>query len=159
MKHFKVILVSCVVAGILAAFGYQLLPPSDAGRRAVNQLRTVQRFSLGPVGSSGCTSAGENAFFTILESRHASRLFRDLYERGTPEAKVYALCGLHLTRGGFEAYAARFSREATVVSWQGGCIVGEHSPSEAVAFITRGEIERYLSLYQEEQRTIASTAR
>lgn len=100
MKRFARVLILCASLAVLTLVTYQLLPPSKAGRQAVEQLASVRTFSLGPVGYGGSIPVCEDEFFAVLASSHSSRLFRDLYERGTPEAKLYALCGLRLSGGG-----------------------------------------------------------
>ena len=152
MKQISRILILIALLAV-AGFGvYHFLPPSQAGQRAVEQLAGVHTFSLGPVGYGGSIPEGEDQFFVILSSRHSSRLFCDLYERGTPEAKLYALCGLRLSHGDFDSYADRFVREVSVVDTQGGCIGSQHSSTEAVAAIRQGVIEQYLPLRREHER-------
>jgi len=155
-------LIAIVVVVMLAVIGfviYSALPPSEAGHRAVQQLQGVQTFSFGPVGAAGSIPEREDAFFVILSSRHSSALFRELFERGTPEARLYALCGLQLTRGGFDAHAARFVREATNVSTMGGCIGRDCTSAEAVTAIRQGVIEHYLPLRREIERARIEYAR
>jgi hypothetical protein len=148
MKHYKRIVIWGIAAAVSVIICYQLLPSSEAGRLAVERLATAHQFSLGPSGPRASISESEDAFFTILASRHSSRLFRDLYERGTPEAKCYVLCGLHLTYGGFNSYAARFTQETVKISTLGGCIVGEHTSPELVSAIRQGRAEQYLPFRQ-----------
>ncbi|MBK8001675.1 MAG: hypothetical protein IPK15_23965 [Verrucomicrobia bacterium] len=151
LKRFAYIIVTLVVIGIVA---YQLLPPSAAGRAAVTQLAKVDTFSFGGVGYAGSIPEREDWFFTILSSRHSERLFRELFEQGTIEARLYALAGLHVTdKGGFRECAARFTREGARVQTQGGCIASDCTTTEAVTAVERGVIERYLKLRKEYVRT------
>jgi hypothetical protein len=152
MKRFARILIVCASLGAVALVVYQLLPPSAAGQHAVEQLASVRTFSLGPVGYAGSIPEREDHFFSVLASRHSSRLFRDLYERGTPEAKLYALCGLRLSHGGFEAYATRFTQETTNIATLGGCIGRDCTPSEAISALRQGVVERYLPLRRDHER-------
>ena len=139
-----------VVIGIIA---YQLLPPSQAGRAAVAQLAKVDRFSFGGVGYADSLPEREDWFFTILSSRHSGRLFRDLFEQGTMEARLYALAGLHVTnRGSFRECAARFALEGSRVQTQGGCTGSDCTTAEAVADVERGDVERYLKFRREHIR-------
>ncbi len=160
MKRSYLIAISVVVVLALIGFvTYSALPPSEAGRRAVEQLQSVKTFSFGAVGAAGSMPAREDAFFVVLSSRHSSALFRELFERGTPEARLYALCGLRLTRGGFDTYAARFVRETRNVSTMGGCIGRDCTSAEAVTAIRQGVIERYLPLRREVERARIEYAR
>jgi len=152
MKRFTRILILCASFAVLALLVYQLLPSSETGRHAVEQLASVRTFSLGPVGAAGSIPEREDQFFTVLASRHSSRLFRDLYECGTPEAKLYALCGLRLSHGGFESYAIRFTQETTNITTLGGCSGRDCTSSEAISAIRQGVVERYLPLRREVER-------
>lgn len=136
----------CAALTAAALMAYQCLPPSESGLKAVELLKIERTFSLGPVGPEGKVPASVDQFFIILDSRHSSRLFRDLYERGTAEAKVYALCGLWLTHGGFDNYAARFPHEVEKVSTSSACFRNECSPSEMVNAIRDGALDRQLML-------------
>ena len=151
MKRFAILAVALVFIGIVV---YQLLPPSEAGRGAVSRLAKVETFSFGGVGVAGSIPEREDWFFAILSSRHSERLFRDLFEQGTIEARLYALAGLHVTdRSSFRDCAARFIREASRVQTQGGCIASDCTTTEAVAAVERGDVERYFKLRREHVRT------
>ncbi|MBL9133770.1 MAG: hypothetical protein JNG86_21345 [Verrucomicrobiaceae bacterium] len=147
MKAFPRIAILFVGLSVLALVTYLMLPPSESGQRAVQQLKSVRIFSLGPVGPSGSIPESVDQFFAILDSRHSSRLFRELYEHGTAEAKVYALCGLWLTRGGFDSYAGRFPHEVEKVSTFSSCFRNECAPSEIVNAIREGALDHQLMLF------------
>ena len=150
LRRFAIIAVTLVVIGIGV---YQVLPPSEGGRAAVAQLAKVDWFSFGGVGYAGSTPEREDWFFTILSSRHSERLFRDLFEQGTIEARLYALAGLQaINSGSFRECAARFGKEGSRVRVQGGCIGRDVTTAEAVAAIERGDVERYLKLRVEHGR-------
>ncbi|GEP43267.1 hypothetical protein [Brevifollis gellanilyticus] len=144
MKRFGRILALGLILGALAFVIYQLRPPSEAGQKAMAQLAGAQTFSLGAVGPGGSISKDEDLFFAVLASRHSSQLFGDLFERGTPEARLYALCGLRLTRGDFEGCAKRFTRDCSTVSTVSGCIGRDIAASEMVSAIREGMVEQYL---------------
>lgn len=146
MKTLPRIVILFVGLSALALVTYLMLPPSECGQQAVQQLKSVSAFSLGPVGPSAIIPESVDQFFAILDSRHSSRLFRELYERGTAEAKVYALCGLWLTHGGFDRYADRFTHEVEKVSTFSSCFQSECSPSEIVNAIRDGALDHQLIL-------------
>ncbi len=152
MKRIVRILILVVVTAVVGVGIYHFLPPSEAGQHAVEQLASVHIFSFGPTGYAGAIPEREDDFFTIVASRHSSHLFCDLYERGTPEAKLYAICGLHLAPGDFDTYAARFVQETTNVTTQGGCIGNTIGSAEAVSVIKQGAIDSYLLLRREIER-------
>ena len=151
LKRFAIFAVTLIVIGIVV---YWLLPPSEADRAAVTRLAKVETFSFGGVGYAGSIPEREDWFFTILSSRHSERLFRDLFEQGTIEARLYALAGLHVTdKDSFRECAARFTREDSRVRTQGGCIGSDCTTIEAVAAVENGGVERYLKLRKEYVRT------
>lgn len=146
------ILVAAIVLGalVVGCLIYRSLPPTPAGRQAVEQLVSADTFSLGPVGAGGVIPEREDLFFTILSSRHSSDLFRDLFDRGTPEAQLYALCGLRLThRASFDAYSSRFLAETSTVATMGGCICRDSMRTEAVTALRSGVVEGYLKIRKE----------
>lgn len=150
IKRLAIVAVTLVAIGIIA---YQLLPPSEAGRAAVTRLAKTDEFSLGGVGAAGSIPEREDWFFTILSSRHSERLFRELFEQGTIEARLYALAGLHVTdRGSFRECAARFAREDSLIRMQAGCIGSYWTTTEAVAAVERGGVERYMKSRNEYAR-------
>lgn len=148
MKQFTRMLALCFAMSAMALVVYMLLPPSESGRQAVEQLVGVRTFSLGPVGPAAEIPVSVDQFFAILASRHSSWLFRDLYERGTPEAKVYALCGLWLTSGGFDHYAIRLENEVESVATLGGCFGRERGPREITQAIREGAVDQLTSMHR-----------
>jgi hypothetical protein len=144
MKRILTILVILIVGWALA---YHFLPPSEVSRQAVEQLSKATQFNLAGAGYAGTRTDGEHAFFTILHSRRAADLFAETFDRGTPEARLYALCGLHATdQSSYKTFAARFVKENQVVHVIGGCIASDRTPSEIVTNIDSGAIEDYIKL-------------
>ena len=154
MKRSILIAVFVVVALVaLGSFIYNPLPPSPAGRKAVAQLINVQTFSLGPAGASSVFAEREDAFFAILSSRHASALFRELFERGTSEAQLYALCGLKLTdRTSFDACASRFLSETSTVATLSGCMGRDATRTEAITAVRSGFVEQHVKFRRTHER-------
>ncbi|WP_428944300.1 MchS3 family protein [Pantoea sp. FN060301] len=62
----------------------------------VNKLSQVKTFSIGLNGFAGRTSEGEKLYKKISKERNAIKKFKTILEsdQATPEAKLYALCGL-----------------------------------------------------------------
>jgi hypothetical protein len=144
MKRIALFLILFVAGGILA---YCYLPPSEANQRVAAQLSKVTQFNLGGTGYAGTRTDGERAFFIILRSRRAPDLFRGIFDRGTSEAKLYALCGLHATdRSSYKGYAARFAKDNQTLHITGGCIARDSSSSELVTSIESGAVENYIRL-------------
>src|SRR4051812_38057647 len=146
MKRFAILALALAVTGVVvwrlrSASG----PSGEAARTAVSQLAKTERFSFGAVSFAGSIPEREDWFFAILASRDSGRLFRELFEQGTMEAKLYALAGLHaVDRSSFNERAARFIREDSRVETQAGCIVSDSTMAEAVAAIERGQFDHYL---------------
>jgi hypothetical protein len=147
MQRFAVVAIAVVFVGAVVN---QLLPPSEAARALIKDFATVETFSLGEVGFASSIPEREEWFFAILSSRHSDRLFRELFEQGTSEAKVYALAGLRLTDGdGFKECAGEFVCEGSDVRTQRGCIGRTRTAAEMVAAFEGGEVERYIKVRRE----------
>ena len=150
MKRLIPILALMALAGVLL---YRFLPPAAEERQAAVALSRVKLFDFFGGGLEFVAPGyepplpdGQKAFFEILSSRRASLLFREAFEMGTPEGKIYALAGLHATdRSSYRQCAARFLREkpATVRS-QHGCLVESEQASDLVFLIEQGGVDRYL---------------
>lgn len=90
-------------------------------------------------------SEAEDSLFVVLSSHRAEQLLTEVFERGSPAAKAYALCGLHyVAPKRFEHYAGRFESEPVMVRTLSGCIVSQHSSAEIVAAIRTNIFEGYL---------------
>ena len=88
----------------------------------------------------------EHDFFTIFHSRRAAELFAETFNRGTPEGRLYALCGLHATdRICYRELADRFVKENQSVNIIGGRVVSGRTPSEIITNIESGMVEKYIS--------------
>jgi len=134
-----------------ACFGCREGPPLESARQAVEQLRTARTFSLGPVGPAGSIPERERAFLAIIASPGASQLLSDLYDRGTPAAKVYALCGLRHTSGHtFRKHAARFAAENIDVKTLSSCWGRDCTAQEILAAFNRDMLGEYLKFLKHE---------
>jgi hypothetical protein len=147
IQRFAAVAMAIVFVGAIVN---RWLPPSEKARALVKELAGVKAFSLGGVGFVNSIPEREDWFFAILSSRHSDRLFRELFEQGTSEAKVYALAGLRLTdREGFKERAEGFLCEGSEVRTQRGCIRNYRTADELVAGLEGGEMERYMKLRRE----------
>jgi hypothetical protein len=143
MKKRTKLLAVAVIAALGLVVAYQVIPPSQAARAAADRLKAARTVSLG--GGFGQISEAENSLFTLLSSRRGAELLCDVFERGTPEAKAYALCGLHyMAPRRFERYAGEFAAAKLRVQTLGGCIRGEHDSAELVAEVRSNVFENYL---------------
>jgi hypothetical protein len=147
LQRFAAIALATVFVGAIVN---RWLPPSDKARALVKELAGVETFSLGGVGFVNSIPEREEWFFAILSSWHSDRLFRELFERGTIEAKAYALAGLRLTdTKAFKECAGVFVTEGLDVRTQRGCIGRTRTAAEMVAAFEGGEVERYIKLRRE----------
>lgn len=144
------LLVVAVTAALGVVVGYEFSPPSQTARAAAEQLKTARTVNFGSGGYAGGVSEAENSLFTLLSSHRGAELLCDVFERGTPEAKAYALCGLHyIAPQRFERYAGEFAAAKLKVQTLSGCIGGERDSAELVAALRKNLFEGYLPLRKE----------
>ena len=92
----------------------------------------------------------EDSFFDVLASHGSQKLLSEVFEAGTPEAKTYALCGLHyIAPRRFEHYAEGFAAAKIKVQTLSGCIGGERASAEVVSALRSNLFERYLPVRKE----------
>lgn len=108
-------------------------------------LATIQTFAFGGIGVTGATSEGELAFREILKHPSPEKDFLALLKSDNPQAKCYALVGLHgLHPDNYSSYAAPFAQDKTLVSIAGGCCIMSEPLSDVVARIGKGQYDHYL---------------
>jgi hypothetical protein len=147
IQRYAAIAIAVVFVGAIVQ---RSLPPSETARALVKELAGVKVFSLGGVGYVNSIPEREDWFFAILSSRHSDQSFRELFEQGSTEAKVYALAGLRLTdMKGFKECAGVFVSKGSDVWAQRGCIGRTRTAAEVVANFENGEVERYIKLRRE----------
>ncbi len=145
LTHFLLLVVAS------ACFGCREGTPSESAKQAVEQLRTAKTFSLGPVGAAGSVPEEERTFLVIVTSPGASQVLSDLYERGTPAAKVYALCGLrHTSARTFRKYEAKFVAENLTVETLSSCYGSARTAQEILAAFNKDVLGDYLKFLKHE---------
>jgi hypothetical protein len=118
---------------------------------AFQTLRTADWFVVGSVGRErGRTQAEAEAiaFREVLSGPEPARHFRELYARGTPAGRLYALCGLFLTiRATFDPLALKARRDRARVTVVSGCLISPDRPrlSSAESRPARDDETRSLS--------------
>src|SRR5208337_2658755 len=123
MRKRTQLFVVAVITVLGVVLAYESSPPSQTARAAAEQLKTARFVSLGGSGYAGGISGAEDSLFTLLSSHRGAELLCDVFERGTPEAKAYALCGLHyIAPQRFERYAGEFAAAKLKVQTVSGCI-------------------------------------
>ena len=117
----------------------------DANVRA---LAKVKLFAFDVIAMSG-KSSGETLVSRILKKDDAIKYLVEVYNRGTPEAKVYALASFHyLAPELFEICRKDIvGKYNPVVHSMEGCLVHEGSLLEFVMRAEHGQYDAYIRKY------------
>jgi hypothetical protein len=116
--------------------------PSDAAA----SLAKVKSFSFGGIGAAGIPSQSEAHFRTVLDHHTALAEFRGVLANGTPEAKLYALCGIRiLDPSSFNEAAEPLKKSNPTVETIGGCIIWRAPFKQLLDRIKAGEYDHSLS--------------
>ena len=111
----------------------------------VGQLASVTLFAFGGIGFAGVRSAGEKEYGVIMSRASRLELLEKVLEIGTPEAKSYALVGIHnLDSARFKVLAAELRLSKSVVHTARGCILGRSTLGAVIQEIDGGAYSRYL---------------
>ena len=94
---------------------------------AVEQLRGIKLYAFGGIGFAGTISSGEKLYQEILQRPTATVDFAKVAEKGTPEAKMYALHALaRLSPDHYRKLKKTTNREQKVATMQ-GCLMMEQT--------------------------------
>jgi len=119
--------------------------PRAYDQRAYDRLRNVDLFAFGGVGFAANTSNGELGFRILLRQEKQQTLaqLEKLYAEGNPQAKAYALAGIHtLNPQRFsELYAALPN---VTVKTAHGCILSRDSLESVAKEIALGAFDKQL---------------
>ena len=122
------LLVFCLLFPFLS--GISLAGTSEA----LAELEGVQTFSFGGVGVAGTMSRGDRLFRELAAAPDRTALFHSLWDKGSNEAKCYALLGLYWLK---DPAAGQFADDLVSkhisVSTIHGCIAG--TKEEAATFV------------------------
>jgi hypothetical protein len=117
----------------------ELLPATNSIQQDYVQLLKIKCFAFGGVGIAGSTSEGELAYRAVLASTNAVALFTATLSKGTDEAKLYALCGIHSLKDGSFDVSAKILKEADPkVFTMSGCIGTVEKASVVIERIADG---------------------
>jgi hypothetical protein len=141
MKHGVVTLLL-----FLLGFGPAVADPTSYSVDPdVKALSEVKLFSFGVVGMVGI-SKGEGQLWRLVKKDEAVKYFMEVYNRGTPEAKVYALAYFHHSAP--ELFAICWNdlvgKYNPVVKSMSGCLGFEGSFFEQMLRIQRGEYDPHI---------------
>jgi hypothetical protein len=107
----------------------------------------VKIFAFGGIGYAGATSQGEKDFRIIVSQPRALALedFEEIYNHGTPEAKIYALAGIRkLDAQRFKVLLESSQSSQEKVHTEEGCIVQERSWAKVTKTIDSGGYDAWL---------------
>jgi hypothetical protein len=129
----------------LAAVGVHA---TDAAPLPEEQLAHVTTFAFGGVGYAGITSSGELAFRGVWKSADAPRIFRDVFDKATPEGRCYALVALRrLSPDQYKVCAKAFRQNPPKhVETMNGCLGEVVSGLQVLQEIEGGHYARFLPL-------------
>lgn len=114
-------------------------------RKEALHLGTTWLFAFGGTGYAGSISEGEKQFFKIYNDHRAAEHFDEIFQRGTDEAKIYALCGLYeLDRQRFKELTRNPRALPARVEMMNGCIGFHQSGEKIVEKIAAGGYSDYL---------------
>jgi hypothetical protein len=110
--------------------GYWPAALSGDAPTAHKSLTNARLFSVGGIGFEGSINPAEIFSRKIIFEDDPSSVFMDILEHGTPEAKMYALCGLYFTNlKTYRKAAAPYRNPHDPVEIMEGC-VGKQSTYE-----------------------------
>jgi hypothetical protein len=120
------------------------------------RLESVHAFAMGGIGIRGIQSKEERAYLAVLRGPDAAKVFREVLQTGTPEAKLYALCGLHaVAPSEFEAAASLLASSELTATTISGCIIR----SERVAEVVRRIRDDYREQKEQEAAAVQRAKR
>jgi hypothetical protein len=106
---------------------------------AYEELISTRCFSFGGAGYGVWGSTAELAFHSIMSTTNALETFSRVLTNGTPEAQLYALCGIrNLAPENFERSALSLLASNPKVDEAGGCFFWQEPASNVVQRIRGG---------------------
>jgi hypothetical protein len=112
------------------------------------ELLQAHTFAFGGVSYNGGTSSGEAAFRSILEQSNGLQIFSAVLTNGTPEGKLYSLCGIQqLAPERFESAAKFLMNSTTNVTVMRTCFRWREPLSNAVNSVRQMRKRHYEDVY------------
>ncbi|MBI3551688.1 MAG: hypothetical protein HY077_04160 [Elusimicrobia bacterium] len=119
--------------------------PTAAEIKVRARMEKAGRFVFGPAGFSRTTPQSAIDFDFLMASKAPKKLFVTLLERGTNEAKLYALVGLrHADPAKFDDYAKALKAANPSVMRTIGHMTFRKKASEVIAEIEKGQYDEYV---------------
>ena len=102
----------------------------------------VEYFAFGPTGFAGVRSQGEKDYRLILSRPSAKTDFEKLYSQGDPQARTYALVGIHkLNSKRFAELLPILRVSKEEITTERGCIISSELLKEIIKQIQGGQYE------------------
>jgi hypothetical protein len=142
MQRSKAGFVTLCCSALLLLTSITLADTSEA----LKELEKAQFFPFGRVGVAGLRATSDTLFLQLASDANNSALFHSLWDKGTNEAKCYALLGLYwLKDPTADQLAEHLVSKHISVSTVHGCIVG--TKEEVATFITSLKSGEYIKYY------------
>ena len=134
-----------VLCGCASAPKTFCVPPSEPYDLSTARylLRKAPSFQSDGIGIAGARSCYAAAYRVVVNQPDAAEIFRWLYRRGTPEARIYALVGLHTVdpESFRELKADPWLATAPPIRTQFGCSGGQEQATVLVQGIAEGQFD------------------
>jgi len=122
-------------------------PTPEELRDPAASLSSISVFAFGGVGYTGTTSRGELLFRAICGRKERVELFKQIYRKGSVEARAYALAGLFsFDRETFEQLSSTIKEDAEV-RMMAGCIFFTLPVTDVIKQIGEGEYTVFIENY------------
>jgi hypothetical protein len=113
---------------------------SDSPDAALARLSHVEHYAFGGTGFAGIISQGEKDYKLLLGRPNGLANFEKLYRQGSPEAKCYALFGIHkLDPNRFAQIVQPIRESHEEVTTMRGCIIGQEPLASIIKRIEKNE--------------------
>ena len=118
----------------IALLAVALSAPAEEDVKAapITQLSKIELYAFGGIGFAGTISQGETLYQAILKRPTATADFVKIAEKGTPEAKMYALHALaRLSPDQYRELKKSAKRDQKVTTMQ-GCLVSDQTVGDVL---------------------------
>jgi hypothetical protein len=117
----------------------------------IKLLEKSQCFRIGGVGWAGVTPPEESALRRIMKQDDASATLEELYSKGSPAGKLYALLGLRfINKARYEELMPQLKQSTDKINTQSGCIIFDETVQAIISSMEAGnydyDIQRELRL-------------
>jgi len=126
-------------------------PPKTSGYdhfdniESIKMLEKSQCFLVGRMGPAGVVPKEEIVLCKIMKRDDASAVLEELYSRGSPAGKLYALLGLRfINKAKYEELTPQLKQSTDKVETQAGCIVFVETVQAIISHMEAGNYDYYI---------------